>query len=141
MATNPSDNNLHLWRSKAIDSFAQAEAAIDLLAQKLNAPAKIDMLGQKIEALRKAKPNAAISDERKSAIDKSLAELSALLGIRNDIVHSPMVIEKVGEGTVATFANPNVQCAFSSFKRVLPAPRIQALANKVASLARNLETA
>lgn len=141
MAANPPENNLHLWRSKAIVSFAQAEAAIDVLAQKLNAPAKIDMLGQKIEALRKAKPNAAVSEERKAAIDKSLAELSALLGIRNDIVHSPMVIEKVGEGTVASFTNPNFQCAFSSFKRVVPAPRLQALANKVANLARNLASA
>lgn len=139
MATSPSDNNLHLWRSKAIDSFAQAERAIDILAKKLNASVKLDMLSHKIDAVRKAKPNAAISEERKAAIDKHLGELSALLCIRNDLVHSPMHIQKVDEGAVATFANPNLQCDFSSFSRIIPAPRLQALAAKVANLAQNLK--
>ena len=141
MATNASDNALHLWRSKTIDAFAQAEAIVDVLMQKLNATAKADMLSQKIDAARKAKHNAAVGEDRKQKIDQYLGELSALLSLRNDIVHSPMVIEKVGESAFATFANPNVQCSFSSFRRVIPASRLQALAMKVANLAKNLEAA
>lgn len=141
MASNSSDHHLHLWRSKAIDAFAQAEAAVDILAAKLNAVAKADMLSQKIEAVRKAKPSSAISEDRKTSIDKLLAELAGLLSIRNDIVHSTMSIEKVGENAIATFANPNMKCEFSSFRRVITAPRLQALATRVANLARNLETA
>lgn len=139
MASSASDNVLHLWRSKTIDAFAKAEANVDFLLHKLNTPAKNDMLGAKIEAARKAKPNAAINEERKIKIDQLLAELLALLPLRNDIVHAPMIIEKVGEGCFATFANPNLQCNFSSYKRVVPAPRLQALANKVAQVAKSLE--
>lgn len=140
MATNASENSLHLWRSKAIDAFAQAEAAVDILAHKLNAPAKVDMLGQKIDAVRKAKHNGAVNEERKKKLDQILVELSGLLSLRNDIVHSPMTIEKVGESVSATFANPNLHCNFSSFRRIIPAPRLQALATKVQHLAKSLET-
>ncbi|MFN3551556.1 MAG: hypothetical protein ACK4UL_00495 [Novosphingobium meiothermophilum] len=141
MASTPTDSTLHLWRSKTIDAFAQAEAAVDAIARKLNAVPKCDMLGQKIEAIRKAKHNSSVSEERKKKIDQCLGELSKLLGLRNDIVHSPMGIEKAGERILATFANPNLQCDFSEFRRVIPAPRLQALASKVVNLAKTLESA
>lgn len=141
MATNASDTALHLWRSKTIDAFAQAEAIVDVLVQKLNATVKADLLSQKIDAVRKAKHNGAINEDRKKRIDQLLGELSSLLNLRNDIVHSPMVIEKVGESANVTFANPNLQCSFSSFRRVIPAPRLQALATKVSNLAKSLADA
>ncbi|HQS97148.1 MAG: hypothetical protein B7X90_17990 [Novosphingobium sp. 17-62-19] len=141
MATNSSDTTLHLWRSKTIDAFAQAEAAVDVLVLKLNASVKVDMLSQKIDAARKAKPTSAVAEDRKKKIDQLLGELSSLLGLRNDIVHSPMVIEKVGESVFATFANPNVKCSYSSFRRIIAAPRLQALATRVTNLAKSLESA
>ncbi len=97
------------------------------------------MLSAKIDALRKAKPNAAITEERKKKIDQILDDLTGLLCLRNDIVHSPMVIELIGESASATFANPNLQCSFSSYKRTIPAPRLQALAAKVLHLAKTLD--
>ncbi|MFN3468655.1 MAG: hypothetical protein ACK4G2_04610 [Novosphingobium sp.] len=141
MASTPSDSTLHLWRSKTIDAFAQAESAVDAIARKLNAVPKSDMLSQKIDAIRKAKHNSSVGEERKKKIDNILGELSNLLGLRNDIVHSPMGIEKAGDSVLATFANPNLQCDFSEFRRVIPAPRLQALASKVVHLAKNLESA
>lgn len=98
------------------------------------------MLGAKIEAARKAQPNAAVNEDKKKKIDQLLAELSSLVPLRNDLVHSPMVIEKSGEDALATFANPNLQCSFSSFKRIIPTKRLQGLANKVTQVARSLET-
>lgn len=139
MATNASETTLHLWRSKTVDAFARAEATIDVLVQKLNVPVKVNMLSAKIDALRKAKPNTAITEERKKKIDQILDDLTGLLCLRNDIVHSPMVIELIGESAVATFANPNLQCSFSSYKRIIPAPRLQALAAKVLHLAKILD--
>lgn len=139
MATTAQENALHLWRSKTVDAFARAEATVDALIQKLNAPIKANTISAKIEAVRKAKPNAAVAEERKRKIDQILDDLIPLLNLRNDIVHSPMVVERVGENAVATFANPNLQCGYSSYKRIIPAPRLQALATKVSHLAKTLE--
>lgn len=139
MAISASDNALHLWRSKTIDAFAHAEASVDLLLRKSNTSTKTDMFSAKIDALRKAMPSSAIAEERKIKIDQVLVELMALLPLRNDIVHAPMIIERAGEGSFATFANPNFQCNYSIYKRVLPAPRFQALATKVAQVAKSLE--
>lgn len=140
MASSVSDGTLHLWRSKTIDAFARAEAIIDVLLKKLNVPTKADMLSAKIEALRKAKHNAVVIEDRKTKIDQLLVELCKVLPLRNDIVHSPMIVEKVGEDISATFANPNLQCSFSSYKRVITGPRLQALATKVDQVAKTLES-
>lgn len=139
MATNASETALHLWRSKTVDAFARAELTVDVLVQKLNAPVKVNMISAKIDAVRKAKPNAAITEDRKKKIDQTLDDLTGLLCLRNDIVHAPMIIELIGESAVATFANPNLQCSFSSYKRTIHAPRLQALATKVLHLAKTLE--
>ncbi|WP_231468506.1 hypothetical protein [Novosphingobium sp. CECT 9465] len=139
MATSASDNALHLWRSRTIDAFARAEAVVDALSQKLNVSTKVDMLGAKIEAVRKAQPNTAVNEDKKKKIDQLLSKLSGVVPLRNDLVHSPMIIEKVGEHAFATFANPNLKCSFSTFKRVIPANQLQALAAKVTQVAESLE--
>lgn len=96
------------------------------------------MLSAKIDRLRKAKPSSAVAEKRKAKIDKTLVELTALLPLRNDLVHSPMQIIKDGEHAVACFANPNLQCDYSTFMRQIPAPRMQALEGKVTYLAKAL---
>lgn len=141
MATSASENTLHLWRSRVIDAFAHTESAIDDLLKKLNCTGKGDLIGAKIERLRKAKPTGGLPEERKAKVDTALAELSGLLPLRNDIVHAPMIVRKDGEHAIACFANPNLKCDFSAFSREITAPRMQALAGKVAHLSTVLATA
>ncbi|WP_225206812.1 hypothetical protein [Novosphingobium huizhouense] len=141
MATSTTEQSLHIWRSRAIDAFAQAEATIDLLLRKLNCQAKGELISSKIERLRKAKPNSAIPQERKSNVDLALADLAQLLPIRNDLVHSKMHVRTDGDHVVACFANPNLQCDYSSFQREVSAPRLQALTSRAAHLAKILSEA
>ncbi|MFC3174447.1 hypothetical protein ACFOD9_09295 [Novosphingobium bradum] len=139
MASPSPENSLHLWRSRAIDAFASAEASIDLLLRKANLPSKGDLLSARIERLRKAKPSAGWPEERKNKLNQILVELAALLPLRNDIVHAPMIVRTDRDQAIACFANPTLQCEFSRFTREVPAPRLQALAGKASYLAKALE--
>lgn len=141
MASPSPESALHGWRSRAIDAFALAEANIDGLLRKLGLAASGDQLSSKIDKLRKAKATSTYSEARKKHIDEILIQLQAVIGIRNDIVHSPMVIRQEGEHALACFANPNQKCEFSSVRREISAPRLQALAVKVNHLAKALEAA
>jgi hypothetical protein len=50
-----------------------------------------------------------------------------------------MQVREDGEHAVACFANPNLRCEFSNVTREISAPRLQALAGRVTSLAKALE--
>lgn len=140
MASKP-ENPLHQWRSRAIDGFALAEANIEAMLRKLNITASGDQLRSKVDKLSKAKPSPVLSEARKKQIDETLSQLKELIDLRNDIVHSPMVVRQDGEHIFACFANPNHQCEFSSVTREISASRLQSLADRLAKLAKELEPA
>jgi len=141
MATSSTESGLHQWRSRAIDAFARAEAAIDGLLRNQNLVGKGELVSAKLERLRKLKSSSAYSVERKQAIDAVLVEIAALLPIRNDLAHATMIVRKEGEQAIACFANPNLACSYSRVSREIAAPRLQALAARTNHLAMMLETA
>ncbi|MCW1381659.1 hypothetical protein OLX02_02365 [Novosphingobium sp. KCTC 2891] len=141
MTATPSETNLHIWRSRTIDAFASIEIRIEGLLSKIDRSGKCDRLGAKIEALRKTSPQGPYSAARKAAVDKVLEQISKLLPLRNDLVHSPMLVRKDAGKSVAVFSNPNALCDFSTVTREFEAPRLQALACKASHLAKELDKA
>jgi hypothetical protein len=134
------ENELHLWRSRAIDSFALAEAAIEKMLRNAGGCGKTETMRDRINRVLQSPGSAlTLTDDEKGKVDRILGELIDLLPLRNAMVHAPMLLLDGGE-TSACFANPQQKSAYCGMTFQVTKAQFQRITTKVKQLAKDLET-
>ncbi|MCP5396799.1 MAG: hypothetical protein H6918_08710 [Sphingomonadaceae bacterium] len=131
---NNSDFAYAIARSKLVDAFASAEAAVinRLVALKLDVKT---MPGQNLATLAKAKPAPQYSKANKASVDAAIKELTELQALRCDIVHGKMQTVTVGGDDFAGFTNPQQYAPYSKQVRLISADQFAILIKHINQLA------
>ncbi|PEQ11223.1 hypothetical protein B2G71_18215 [Novosphingobium sp. PC22D] len=104
----PGIDAFHRARSRCLDAFAGAEAAVVMIMARTGESNLTVPLGAKVEALAKLKPDPTYSNNAKKTVDGELEKLRPLLCVRADIVHARMEIVTIDGDVHARFANAAV---------------------------------
>lgn len=132
----------HRERSRFIDSFAGAEAAVVKLlkANGEKLPSAKEPFAQLLQTLQKLAPGPQLSREKKKLLDEFAVQIGELLAVRADIVHGQMEMAEVSGETHARFVNareigkPFPSCRMLSFDQFRELTRqVETLAGKLAS--------
>jgi hypothetical protein len=138
-ATKPGADAFHRERSKCIDAFAALEEAIIVILTGLAIKSGSETFGQKLELLSKAKANPRISKAKIQALQSMLPRCKALGELRNDIVHSRLQIEQLGEETRACFTNTRHCLSGSQTARLFTLSGLRSVRSEAVDLASELQ--
>jgi hypothetical protein len=98
-------HDLHLARSRLLDSFSDLETVVRELARSTSACSDGASLAQRVEVLLQLEPSGTLSQERRDRIRTLLKNAQQLLSLRAAMVHSKLRTVTVDGQLVACFIN------------------------------------
>ncbi|WP_374413063.1 hypothetical protein [Novosphingobium colocasiae] len=131
----------HRQRSRCIDAFATAEAAVVRLLYQFGEIGGTKPIAVKCAALGLVKASPTYTKQRKLAIDKLLTALEEFLPTRADMAHSRMQIIDLDGVKHARFVNSAATVLPFPPCRLLSFDQMRELTRRVEDIAGQLETA
>ena len=139
-----SDPNLmfHLQRSRCIDAFARAEAAIAFILRRHITLTGKELLGHNLVKLRDVPAKPTYSKAARTQVRAALEKLEPLLLVRNDLVHAQLSLLKGNGCTFVSFINSRLPCDKVGIPaRLMTSEALEQLEKSVIAIAVKLETA
>ena len=135
VVTGPGIDSFHRERSKCVDSFALAEAAVVALLNRSDSKCNTEPFKQKIGMLRKIPAGPKYSKANKQEVDILASELEDLLAVRADIVHGPMQFAQIDGIGYACFVNAKDAGEAAPHARLLGYETLRATGRRVHEIA------
>lgn len=138
---HPSIDDFHQDRSKFVDAFATVERAVTQLLLASRTPIGCEPFAEKIKLLRNAKPAPQYSKAQKAKVVQTLQGIEDLVSIRNDIVHSRLIVAPVDDEWIAIFVNARQASGHTKTARMISQAGFRKLNGELAALAKALLSA
>lgn len=132
----------HVLRSRLLDAFADAEAAVAEIARKAPKPvSEAASLSQRIQCARTVAPNPQLSKAGHRAMAEQLDQLAGLLAVRADIVHARLQFGQIGEVPAIIFRNARNLSQDHAPVRMFRPDELKQLTHEVAKITQSLRVA
>jgi len=139
MIAHQPDLLFHLHRSRCIDAFAKAEAAIAAFLARHGTSKENEALGQSVKKLREVPASPSFSKARRTDLHGALDQLAPLLPARNDLAHAELRLLR-GSAALAVFTNPREQDGIGQQARMFSLDELEAFAKTARDVAVRLES-